>query len=104
MGFRSGGVGAEPDPGGTPAAALLSGGPLPGGHFGKLVEKLVNALAQGPDAFSVHDAHGKNAMFNALGEIVRQQIGDLGGQEGVQIQLIRDGKRNRLVVAGVDFL
>src|SRR5689334_955092 len=77
---------SEPDPGGAPAAGLFAGGPLPGGDFREVFEEVMNALTQGPGAFPVNDADGQDAALDALGEIIRQQLADLGGTEGVKVE------------------
>lgn len=52
----------------------------------------MHAFAQGTGAFAMHHTNLMDAVGLALGEVGGQEIADLGGAEGVQIQLIGDGQ------------
>jgi hypothetical protein len=101
-----------PDPTPVPAAAhrvsrppeIHQCGPPPAGfrrgvpEFGNQwmpFEQGANPAPQGPGSLAVYDFEGKNTSLDAFGDIVLQQVGDLGRPKGVQVQAVFNGQLNR---------
>ena len=59
-------------------------------------EDPVDALAQDPLSLAVNDAHGQDAPFDAGRKVVVEQVRDLPGLEGVQVESVGDGKKRQV--------
>src|SRR5690606_8519750 len=90
----------EEDPGGAPGAAAGAGGVLEVPDFGEAAEEGVDAFAQGAAAFAMDHADREDAVLQALGEVFREQFADLGGAEGVKVELVGDRLPMEFVVHG----
>ena len=60
-------------------------------HFGNLAQEAVDGFAKSASALAMDDADAQELAAPALGEIFRQEGGEIGGAKGVQVEFVRDG-------------
>ncbi len=85
---------------GSPTAVMRAGQRV-GSDLRQLGEQRMNGLTELTDPFAVNNAHLQEAALAARRQILRNEVLDLFWTKGVQIQLTRNGERNRLRAIGL---
>ena len=99
----------ESDPGGAPGAGGGVCRPgVAGDDVGEGVEEFVDAGAEGARALAVNDADAEDVVLAALEEVLREKGADVGGAEGVEVELRGDGDFDgggfgEILVHGIDW-
>src|SRR5215210_1364635 len=87
--------GAQPYPGGAPAARLA--GRVAEGFDARIaLEQGAHGLALHPDPFAVNDAQGAKALLPGRVEVVAHDVGHLRRLEAVEVEHVGDGKLDGL--------